>query len=94
MWGGRGSDAYPMISQPTDGGRIVKQPPNSQLLLVNLFTFSQFQIKRAHFSLAFTTYDIFCKQIVDFFKPFQQTNILSHLRNSYHVLSSSFSTAS
>ena len=37
----------------------------SQLILVNFyFVLSQFQIKRDHFSLAFTTYVQFCTQIV------------------------------
>ena len=34
--GGGGSDSYPVISQPTDVGRRVKQQPTSHLLLVNV----------------------------------------------------------
>ena len=47
---GRGSDTYPMISQPTDGGKIVKQQLKSQLILVNFyFVLPQYHIKRACF---------------------------------------------
>ena len=51
-----GSDTYPMLSQPTDGGRRVKQ----QLLLVNFyFVLAQFQIYRYLFPLIFPTYVLF-----------------------------------
>ena len=62
----RGSDLYPIISQPTNSGRRVKQQQlKSKFLLFNVYLFlSQFQNKRARFPLVFITYFIFCTKIV------------------------------
>ena len=79
LWEGRGSDSYPIISQPKDIRRVVKQQQQlkSQLILVNFyFVLAQFQIKIARFSMVFTTYVQFCTHIVVlyFLEPFQQPN--------------------
>ena len=68
LWEERVSDSYPIIYQPTDGGRIVKQQLKSQFLIVGFsFVLAQFHIKRAHFSLVFPTYFLFYTQIVVLF---------------------------
>ena len=36
-WEGRGSDSYPIISQPTYGGSGFKQQLKSQLILVKFY---------------------------------------------------------
>ena len=94
MWEGRGYDAYSMIYQTTYGGRRYKQKLKWQLLLVHLyFVWSQFQTKRARFSLVFLTYVQFCSQIIfRFLVSFFWPKYLSHLEKSAHIISGSLST--
>ena len=75
---GRGSDLYPVISQPTGEITKDKQQLNSQLLPVTFnFVLAQFQIKTARFPLVFPKYLQFCTQIVllYFVRAFYQPTI-------------------
>ena len=80
-----------MLSQPTGGGRRVKQQLKLQLLLVNFYlVLAQLQINRAHFSLVFPTQGPFCTQIVVLhFLVLSAANFSAHLEKLDHMRSSS-----
>ena len=63
----RGSDAYPIISQPSDDGMRIKQQLESKLILVIFLFLEQFCLKISRYYLVFTTYIQNFTQIVVLF---------------------------
>ena len=92
---GRVSDSYPMISQPTPGGKRINQPTNLSHICYQLIFILFSPIFRLP-EIVFIDIPYICSILYTncstLFQPIQQPNVLAHLENLSHMLSSSHST--